>query len=77
MKVRLSEARVGSVYLIIEIKGDIKVRQHLSKLGVLPGVKVKLENKAALGGALLLNVEGKKVGVERRIADKILVGTHE
>jgi len=77
MKVRLSEAHVGSIYFVIEIKGDIKVRQHLSKLGVLPGVKVKLENKAAFGGALLLSVEGKKVGVERRIADKILVGTHE
>jgi Fe2+ transport system protein FeoA len=40
---------------------------------VLPSVKVALGRKAGFRGALLLNVEGQKIGVEREVAAKILV----
>ena len=73
MAVKLSDVQVGSACTVIEIKGGLKVRRHLAKLGVLPGVKVTLERSAGFGGAFLLDVEGQKIGVRRDIAAKILV----
>ena len=69
----LSDIQAGSSCIIAEIRGGLKVRQHLANLGVLPEVEVTVESKSGFGGGLLLNVEGRKVGVGRTVAAKILV----
>lgn len=71
--VRLSSVRTGSPCTVVEIGGGLKVRQRIAKLGLLPGVEVTIEKKAGFNGGLLLNIEGRKVGVGRTVADKILV----
>jgi len=71
--IRLSSVRTGSLCTVVEIGGGIKVRQRIAKLGLLPGVEVTIEKKAGFNGGLLLNIEGRKVGVGRMVADKILV----
>ena len=70
---RLSSVRTGSPCTVVEIRGGIKVRQRIAKLGLLPGVEVTIEKKAGFNGGLLLNIEGRRVGVGRTVADKILV----
>lgn len=73
MPVRLSDVQAGSSYTVIEIRGGLRVRQHLAKLGVLPGVKVTVKKEAGFRGGFLLDVEGQKVGVGRTVAAKVLV----
>ena len=73
MSLRLSDVQMGSSCVVIEIWGGLRVRRNLAKLGVLPGVEVTIENEAGFGGGFLLDVEGRKVGVGREVATKILV----
>ena len=73
MSVRLSDVQTGSSCTVLKIKGNLRVRQHLAKLGVLPGVEVVVQEEAGFGGGLLLDVEGEKVGVRRTVAAKVLV----
>ena len=46
MSVKLSDVQTGSSCSVSEIKGDLRVRQHLAKLGVLLGVEVIVEREA-------------------------------
>lgn len=73
MSIRLSDVQAGSSYTVVEIKGGLRVRQNLAKLGVLPGIEVTVEKEAGFRGGLLLDVEGRKVAVARSVATKILV----
>lgn len=73
MPVRLNDVQAGSPCTVVEIRGDLRVRQHLAGLGVLPGVEVTVEREAGFRGGLLLDVGGRKVGVRRTVAAKILV----
>lgn len=46
MSVKLSDVQAGSSCNLSEIKGDLRVRQHLAKLGVLLCVEVIVEREA-------------------------------
>ena len=46
MSVRLIGVQAGSSCTVTEIKGDLKVRQHLAKLSVFLGVEVIVEREA-------------------------------
>lgn len=73
MSVRLSDVQTGSSCTVLKIRGSLRVRQHLAKLGVLPGIKVTVEKEAGFRGGLLLDIQGKKIGIGRTVAAKVLV----
>jgi len=73
ISVKLSNAQAASSYVIIEIRGHLRVRQNLAKLGILPGVRVTVEKEAGFKGGLLLNINGQKIGIAKSVAKKIIV----
>ena len=50
MSVKLSDVHVGSLCIVTDIRGGLRVRQYLAKLGVLPSVEVVVEREAGFRG---------------------------
>jgi len=69
--ITLSEAKEGEVYKILTFTGGKGLRCRLEGLGVYPGQTIKvIQNK---WGPVLLEVMGRKVGIGRGQARKILL----
>lgn len=71
-KVILSEAVVGNVYNIIMPAVPQTEKDKLSKLGLLPGTKLKLVQKS-YRGAVILELRGAKYALSSGLSSKIIV----
>jgi len=46
---------------------------RLSRLGIVPGVEVKVVSRAPVGGPVLVEVNGARVALGRGVARKVVV----
>jgi len=69
--VTLSEAKEGKSYRVLSFTGGRGLRCRLEGLGIYPGQTLKvLQNK---WGPVLVEVMGRKIGIGRGQAEKILL----
>ena len=67
----LSLAPLGETTVVKKVGGKPEVRQHLEKLGFVPGSAVMVVNE--VNGNLIVNVMESRVAVGRDMANKIFV----
>ena len=67
----LSLAPLGETTVVKKVGGKPEVRQHLEKLGFVPGSAVMVVNE--VNGNLIVNVMESRVAIGRDMANKILV----
>ncbi|HPO02512.1 MAG TPA: FeoA domain-containing protein [Treponemataceae bacterium] len=68
----LCELENGKRGVVVRVEGGCGAREHLLELGLVPGVPVRMLEKAG-GGPLLLEVLGSRVILGRGIAGKVIV----
>lgn len=61
----------GEEYIIRKIGGTPEVKKHLENLGFVVGGTVRVVN--SLAGNLIVNVKEARVGLNREMAQKIMV----
>lgn len=70
--IKMTDSTIGEEYLIRRItEQEAEILQYLQGLGILPGVKVKIENKGPFEGPITIQIEGKKEVIGQNIARKI------
>lgn len=62
---------MGETSVVKKVGGNSEVRQHLEKLGFVPGSEVTVVNEA--NGNLIVNVMESRVAIGRDMALKIMV----
>ena len=67
----LTLAVIGEEYIIKRIGGNAEIRAHLQNLGFVPGAVVIVVN--SLGGNLIVNIKGTRVGVSKAMAEIITI----
>ncbi|MGI5899155.1 MAG: FeoA family protein [Christensenellales bacterium] len=65
----LYEAKTGQSYIITSVP-DYDL---LSSIGIIEGVKVKVESKYALGGPVSVALSTRKIAIGKDVATKVLV----
>ena len=70
----LGDAEAGKVYLVSRVKDqDPDVLRYLEKIGVLPGVKIEIREKAPFNGPVTILLEDTEKAIGYEIANKIFV----
>ncbi|MFH5831774.1 metal-dependent transcriptional regulator [Halalkalibaculum sp. DA3122] len=70
----LGDADAGKTYIVSRVKDqDPEVLRYLEKLGVLPGVKIKIREKAPFNGPLTILLEETEQAIGYEIANNIFV----
>ena len=76
--IKMSESSIGKEYLIRRItEQEPEVLQYLQGIGILPGVKVGIENKGPFEGPITIQIEGKQEVIGQKIAQKIYLIEYE
>jgi len=68
---KLVEGSLDKSYIVESIDGGCMARDRLWKLGIIPGVVIKIKRRAPLKGPLMLEVNGSDVVIGRGIASRI------
>ncbi len=68
---KLIDGEIEKSYIVESIDGGCIAKDRLWKLGIIPGVVVKIKRKAPLKGPFMIEVNGADVVVGRGIALKI------
>jgi len=61
----------GKEAIVVEVKGGYGFVRRLAELGIVPGVKIKIENNS--WGPIVVSISGFKIALGRGMARKILV----
>ena len=69
----LLDLNVGYTAEVMKMSGGFSMQVQLKNLGFHEGVAVTLAKKSAIGGPLMVTVNGSHVAIGRGIASKILV----
>ncbi|MCZ7398433.1 MAG: FeoA family protein, partial [Candidatus Methanoperedens sp.] len=70
----LSELKAGDKGIIVSVfEEDPKMLQYLASLGLIPDVRVEVEEVAPFGGPLIVCVSGSRYALGREVASKIKV----
>ncbi len=69
----LLELAVGETAVVMKMSGGFHMQVQLKNLGFHEGVAVTLVKKSAIGGPLMVAVNGSHVAIGRGIASKILL----
>ncbi len=70
---KLVEAETNKTYKIVTIEGGCFAKDRLIKLGLLPGVEIKIKRKAPLRGPFMVSLNDSDIVIGRGIATKIEV----
>lgn len=71
-KISISEAEMNIPYIIGRVKDqEPEVLRYLEKIGIIPGVKVKILEKAPFRGPVKLLIEDKEEVIGQNIADEV------
>ncbi len=70
---KLSEVREQRKLKIIAIQGGFQALNKLRVLGVVQGSFIKLENNSNHGPITILNQDGMKIAIGRRLAERVEV----
>ncbi len=68
---KLIEGSIDKNYIVESIDGGCMAKDRLWKLGIIPGVVIKIKRRAPLKGPLMLEVNGSDVVIGRGIASRI------
>ncbi len=68
---KLVEGSLDKSYIVESIDGGCMAKDRLWKLGIIPGVVIKIKRRAPLKGPLMLEVNGSDVVIGRGIASRI------
>ncbi len=72
-KETLEEAVAGRRLRVRGVGGGRQVRSRLAAIGVRPGVVLQVVVKGPLGGPVLVEVDGARLAIGRRMARLVLV----
>lgn len=67
----LTLANIDEDNIIKKIGGKPEVKKHLENLGFVVGGTVSIIN--TLGGSVIVNVKGTRVGISKEMAQKIMI----
>ncbi len=67
----LNLAEIGKTYMIHHIGGLEKHKHHLESIGFVQGMQVQLLSK--LHGYFIVRINDTKVGIERSLAQKVIL----
>lgn len=73
----LDELQIGKKGIIAGVGGDGALRQHFLDMGVIPGVKVKVEKYAPMGDPIQLRIRGYELTMRKADAAEIEVFVFE
>ncbi|RLE19281.1 MAG: ferrous iron transport protein A [Acidobacteria bacterium] len=71
----LLDLKVGETAVVMKMSGGFHMQVQLKNLGFHEGVAVTLAKKSAIGGPLMVTVNGSNVAIGRGIASKILISS--
>lgn len=70
--IKLSDSEIGEQYLIRRIsEQDPEVLKYLQSIGILPGVKIDVENKGPFEGPITVRIEGEQQVIGHKMAQNI------
>ncbi|MDR8391189.1 metal-dependent transcriptional regulator [Aliifodinibius sp. S!AR15-10] len=70
----LGHAKADKIYIVSRVKDqDPEVLRYLEKIGMLPGVKVEVKDKAPFNGPITILLEDTEQAIGYEIANKIFV----
>lgn len=70
----LVEAEKDQSYIVSRVKDqDPELLRYLEKIGLLPGIKIRIEEKAPFKGPITLKIEGKEKVIGHDVARNIFV----
>lgn len=67
----LSMTSIGETVCLESISGGEKINQHLTALGLTPGIEISIIQDS--GGPLLISVRDSRIALGRGMAQKIMV----
>lgn len=70
---KLSEIKIGQEGIVVEIAAEPGIKRRLMDMGLVPGVKVKIEKVAPLGDPTDLIVKGYHLSLRKEEASAITV----
>lgn len=73
----LLDLRIGETAVVTDMNGGFRMQVQLKNLGFHKGVTVKLAKRSAVGGPLMVTVNGSNVAVGRGVAARIQVSPVE
>ena len=74
MQVRtLSSLSPGETAMIQTFNNDLNLQSRLVEMGILPGVEIRLINKAPFKGPIAFKIRGYEVFLRYRDAEQVLV----
>ena len=73
----VAHLRHGVPAVVLQIKGGVGIRRRLNHLGVHPGDRIEVIRNGYLGGPVLIQVHGAKVGIGGGMAERIEVEAEE
>lgn len=72
--VPLSEAKPDQDYIVSRVKDqDPELLRYLEKVGLLPGIKIKVKEKAPFKGPVTLHIENDEQVIGNDVADNIFI----
>lgn len=69
----LLDLKVGETAVVMKMSGGFRMQVQLKNLGFHEGVAVTLVRKSAIGGPLMVTINGSNVAIGRGIASRILI----
>ncbi|MDR0724149.1 MAG: ferrous iron transport protein A [Endomicrobium sp.] len=71
--IKLSTAVPGVYKFVISNNTDKKLNHRLHEIGFLPNTKLRVLKNTGKRGSILIKIEGSKIVLSNKIADKILL----
>lgn len=69
----LIDLRIGETAVVQRMDGGLRMQQQLKNLGFHEGVRITLVKRSAVGGPLMVAINGSNVAVGRGVAARIQV----
>ncbi len=67
----LNSLMKGEEGRVLKVGGHGAIRQRILDMGILPGVRVRMERRAPTGGAIWIRTQGFQLSLRRREAASI------
>ncbi len=67
----LTMTQIGEINDIKKITGKDETRRHLAELGFVVGSSISVVSE--IGGNMILSVKGSRVGLDKSMANRIMV----
>ncbi len=69
----LLDLPVGVRAQVMSLQGGFGLQRHLSSLGITPGKIVQKITTQPMGGPIMIEVQGARIAIGRRMAGRVIV----